>query len=92
MADIQLPPVSQRFSTSTCEVPTRRSFLPSKRLGVHVGKTVHAASGLGGCQVDPYLQRRWPSLIRSALAFWRSEPTERLISLEIFFTRILSFE
>jgi hypothetical protein len=30
--------------------------------------------------------------MRSALAFWRSEPTERLISLEIFFTRILSFE
>jgi hypothetical protein len=39
-----------------------------------------------------FFQRRWPSLMRNALAFWRSEPTERLISLEIFFTRNLSFE
>ncbi len=30
--------------------------------------------------------------MRNALAFWRSEPTEQLISLEIFFTRNLSFE
>ena len=28
----------------------------------------------------------------NVLAFWRSELTERFISLEIFFTRILSFE
>ena len=30
--------------------------------------------------------------MRNAVAFWRNEPTERLISLEIFLTRILSFE
>jgi hypothetical protein len=30
--------------------------------------------------------------MRNALAFWRSEPTERLISLEIFFTDNFSFE
>ena len=90
LADISmLPLVSQRFSSLTCEMPTRRNLLHA--LGAHVGGIVHAASGLG-YQVRPYLQRRWPSLIRSDLAFWRSEPTERLISLEIFFTRILSFE
>jgi hypothetical protein len=43
-------------------------------------------------QVRPSLQRRWPSLIPNALAFWRNEPTERFISLEIFFTGSLSFE
>jgi hypothetical protein len=30
--------------------------------------------------------------MRNALAFWRSEPTERLISLETFFTLSRSFE
>jgi hypothetical protein len=30
--------------------------------------------------------------MRSVLAFWRNEPTERRISLDIFFTRSLSFE
>ena len=30
--------------------------------------------------------------MRSDVAFWRTEPTERLISLDIFLTRILSFE
>ena len=41
---------------------------------------------------DQLVQRRWPSLIPNALAFWRNEPTVRFMSLEIFFTRILSFE
>ena len=39
-----------------------------------------------------FSHRRWPSLMRNALAFWRSEPTERRISLEIFFTDNFSFE
>src|SRR5262245_33478559 len=30
--------------------------------------------------------------MRSDVAFWRTEPTERLISLDIFLTRVLSFE
>jgi len=45
-----------------------------------------------GHPVRPSLQRRWPSLIPNAPAFWRNEPTERFISLEIVFTRSLSFE
>ena len=55
-------------------------------------ENVTSASDLSGHQVRPSLQRRWPSLIPNALAFWRNEPAERFISLEIFFTRSLSFE
>jgi hypothetical protein len=45
-----------------------------------------------GHQVWHSLQRRCPSLIPNALAFWRNPPTVRFISLEIFLTCSLSFE
>ena len=81
LALARLTPHKPRPSVAGGRRGRRASVLRPKRTKTQSGR-----------QRRPSLQRRWPSLIPNALAFWRSEPTVRFISLEIFFTRSLSFE